>query len=233
MDIKKIQQVLDEAKNSELNKKNINLRISALNRAADPVWKENASKKTKELWNDKEYRTKIQSSMKSRSENEVWRENNRRALEKIHKNASKANKKAWKKVDRKQHSINTSIGLRKSIGRKIVTPEGTFDCIAEWKNLKKVKGNFLNKTQQMPHLYYYEDEGPGETTYETVFYSPMLTSRLRTPIFEKALECNYENINEYKPKSRPNWWNKMKKLYPNEFYEKLEPKREWDLEDGE
>jgi len=112
--------------------------------------------------------------------------------------------------------------------KRIVSPMGTFRSVAD---LKEQRPEFYyGKLEKLPHLYYFEEDGPGEPTYEKVWYSPygVFAPKLRGKIYEKASETNFEGINDSKDKCH--WWNKMCRLYPNEFYMKKEIKREWDLE---
>ena len=104
--------------------------------------------------------------------------------------------------------------------RKIVTPYGEFSCVADFGDLKV--GTFNNLNNKIPHLYYYAEEGPGEVLYEKVWYSPSGVKNSLKEIYE------FENDSTDKCRyARSVWWGMMVKNYPNEYYTKIEEKREW------
>lgn len=117
--------------------------------------------------------------------------------------------------------------------KTIVTPYGEFPGVRFFEdnilsNTSTPGAGFASKKRAMPHLYYVKEKGPGKETHERVFNSPVGRGKDRKKIYERAEEINLHNICDYRDKY--SWWNKMKKLYPNEFYESTEIKREWDLE---
>lgn len=118
--------------------------------------------------------------------------------------------------------------MRKLNNVPVITPYGEFECK---KDFNEATGFlFSEKTKSMPHLYYEKEKGPGEPTYETVFNCPYgkFGQRRKKEMFVAAEEQGNTEITNLKCKHT--WYNKMKKLYPNDFYETTEVKREWDLE---
>jgi len=112
----------------------------------------------------------------------------------------------------KKHGIAT---------RKVcVTPFGEFESASE---LKKQHGVFFNsKRDQLPHLYYYKEDGPGKVTYENVYYTPY-------GVFHTVKLATIEEQKHHKDLP-VTWFNIKKKKDQNNYYVKKEPRREWSLE---
>lgn len=158
-----------------------------------------------------------------RSQDPAWRESQRKGSIEKYKNDEEYNKK------RKQ-----SIRLIKS--RKIVTPFGSFNSVSEFNDLNLVPCIFQDCRKMMPHLYYYEDEGPGNPTVEEVVYTPYgifpksnQGNTARSGGKDRAFESAKNNKDPIalKYKDKYAWWSKVNKTYPNDYYIKKEIKKEW------
>ena len=122
-----------------------------------------------------------------------------------------------------------------------VTPFGEFEYKCQFDDYiqnrfpdHKVSGD--RGLSLLPHLYYYKNTGPAEAEYERVFYTPygiaLNNSRKYTwmskkIIMQKAKDANDPNATN---KYWEDWWSKMTKLDPENYYMREEPKREWLLE---
>jgi len=115
--------------------------------------------------------------------------------------------------------------LRDESKRAVKTPFGRFDS---YNNAEKnIPGFLAHKLKELPHLYYYEDQGPGEVTYETVYYSPCGCSNKRVDVYRFCKEAKMPSALENSHVAH--WWKKMCRFYPDIFYTKEEPKQEWAL----
>lgn len=128
------------------------------------------------------------------------------------------------------------LSIQKIKARNIVTPFGNFNTVGEFNN-----GNFKNCTfndcrRMMPHLYYYEDQGPGKPSYEDIVYTPYgifpknnqgnaQGSGGKDRAFQIAKEQGDPIALKYKDKYA--WWNKVSTFYPKQYYIKNEMKKEW------
>lgn len=103
--------------------------------------------------------------------------------------------------------------------RIIQTPHGKFKTLQGMADFFKItKASCQERMRLKPHLYYYEDQGPGNPTYENVIYTPY-------GIFSSKSEAMKHYSGDIK--KGPSWWKKITTLYPNEFYIVSEIKREW------
>ena len=111
-----------------------------------------------------------------------------------------------------------------------VTPYG------EFKGNKNEFRKFTGKDRDgcvryKPHLFYLKKNGPGEVTTEKVYYSPYGAFQNSKEIWQLAVvnKCKFATVNwetnDYSP-----YFKKMMKKYPDQYYTKVEPKREWELE---
>ena len=139
------------------------------------------------------------------------------AKNKTHYNNRKNGLKKWWSDDRRKQLSELNV---KEKGKVIVSPYGEFESRTLFE--KQTGKWFSRKRKSMPHLYYEKAKGPGEVSYETVFHSPYGSHNTMRFLFLKSKNAEY--------KSQRTWWNKMKKLYPDDFYETREIKCEWDLE---
>jgi len=140
-------------------------------------------------------------------------------------------------VDRNTHFANLGTTLRAQAiahekkKRPAICPFGRFESRKKMK-LYFIENDLLGcpiqKMGGMPHLYYYEDEGPGEPTYENVFYSPYGVTNNLMEIVRKAIAEGNEMFT--KQKDSYHAFSKMCKIDPENYYKRKEIKREWLLE---
>lgn len=120
--------------------------------------------------------------------------------------------------------------------RPVITPYGKFESIAEF-DRQSPKGVWYSaKSLALPHLYYFEDKGPGKAKYEKVWYTPygIATSGTHNgnslqDLIKKAKKVNDPNA-QMKDVFACEWFQKMKRKDPDNYYMKKEVKKEWDLE---
>ncbi len=131
---------------------------------------------------------------------------------------------------------NRKMLLRQIKGKKVVTPFGKFDSGGEFNEHGFVKCKFQDCRKMMPHLYYFEEEGPGDPTYEDVLYTPFgIFSKVNQSNIsnsggkDRAFAAAKKNKDEIALKYRDKyaWWNKVAKMFPKKYYIKTEIKREW------
>jgi hypothetical protein len=115
---------------------------------------------------------------------------------------------SFKKSDDQKLAVAAS-KMRSSI----MTPFGEYDSFAAF-NADYPDINVRDRMRLNPHQYYYTCKGPGETTYEWVYYTPKGFHKYMNTLCDK-----YE-------------FQKMSKKYPDQYYKKWEPKREWNVEKG-
>lgn len=111
--------------------------------------------------------------------------------------------------------------------KPIHTPYGVFNSKGDAMDAGYKLGiDFGIKLKTHPHLYYYLEDGPGKTTYEKVYYMDFnYGNKLRT------LHKQWCEINKQQPSANvDSWFRRMCKQYPDQYYVKTEPKREWGLE---
>ena len=202
---------------------------------ANPVWRKKLKEGIRNKTKTKEWQDAHKKGIEKSRENghyERLKETNRKSNEErfkdpeVKKKISDEMKNAWQDEEFRNNKIES---LRNGVkSKRIVCPLGTFRSIIDMvEQCPELKFYWL-KLKVYPHLYYFEEDGPGEPTYEKVWYSPIMITNNRQNIIKKAKETNYENINDFKDVL--SWWRKMCRLYPNDFYMKKEIKREWDLE---
>lgn len=110
--------------------------------------------------------------------------------------------------------------------KRIVTPYGIFESFNETQ--RNIIGIDLSKKiKELPHLYYYECVGPGQPTYEKVYNTPYGRSNKRSDVYKFAQLANEPNA--LKLKHKANWWNKMLKLNPIEYYITNDIAIDWSL----
>jgi hypothetical protein len=112
----------------------------------------------------------------------------------------------------------------KKITKRIVTPYGVLNSTRELH--EKFGKSFTDYKSSKPHLYYLEEDGPGDPTYEDVYYTPYGKANKQglKKLFDK------HNTTHTRPS---NWFKFHEKKFPNEYYKRREIRREWDLENGE
>ncbi len=175
---------------------------------------------------------------------------NSKAFQQNLKNASKRNKKIakdpeWQKAQREgaikkyasdpEYNKKRSASLRKTLGRKIITPFGNFESPADFHDKKIVKCEFCDCNRMMPHLYYYADKGPGKPTFETVFVTPYgvypagtttAFGSYKKRAFEDAVKNNcYTNpLNNKNPED---WVVRILRSHNDNFYKEKRIRIEW------
>lgn len=155
--------------------------------------------------------------------NPLWKEAQQRGAQKKYEKDKNYNKKR-------------SETLRKTKGRKIVTPFGEYDNVVAYREDNPKSKPFADNRRIKPHLYYFKDEGPGEPLYESVLYSPYgKMPKLDTYLGGKKRMydlCRSHNdklalkYNDYLA-----WWKKASTQFPDQFYEQNDIKIEWLLYD--
>ena len=130
----------------------------------------------------------------------------------------------------KQMTENRVKSMNSATSKPIVTPYGEYVSISEFERQTGVK--LFRKYESMPHLYYYKEDGPGDVTYETVCYSPYGCAPITTGSWNrKALfdKIKASGDPDAQIKGAGEWWRKMMRKDPDNYYEKKEIKREWGL----
>jgi len=130
--------------------------------------------------------------------------------------------------------------LSEAKSKPLITPWGKFRnslCFNKFiqKEITHLKVGAGDKRKQLPHLYYVEAEGPGEPTYEIVMYTPWGCAPRKggrgaglSKLHDKAVAGGCVEAAKNKASSAcSDWIKKMKFRYPTEYYERVEPKREW------
>ena len=163
--------------------------------------KTEASNRLKERHKDKEWQSKLVTKALANRDTQEYKDKLAAGIAKRNANPD------WGK----KHGIAT---------RKVcVTPFGKFESATE---LKKQHGVFFNsKRDQMPHLYYYLDDGPGKPTYENVYCTPY-------GVFQNIPHAAIEEQKHHKDLP-VTWFLIKKKKDQNNYYVKKEIKREWAL----
>ena len=210
--------------NSENRRKNIRKGVEKRNQ--DPEY----FKKLHKAISSPEHKLKLsQASKKSHAENPNLRYSGVENLLKK-KETKEYQENYYAGIDRRNKNKEWQENVSKAAkarAKKLITPYGTFNGVNEV--LKHTGKHFHSKMKQMPHLYYYEDEGPGEYTYEKVFNTPYGSFNSKRIVHQKAKEKN-DNI-ALSNVSESQYWKQVIKLMTDDFYEQREIKREWDLED--
>ena len=120
--------------------------------------------------------------------------------------------------------------------KPLVTPWGEFPSrkeFDEWirNELTDIKINFQDKQQSLPHLYYYIEDGPGEVKFEDVKYTPYGCCPPKHDYFSLKIihkqACDAGDTEALKNKRGNEWFQKMSRRQPDNYYIKSEPKREW------
>jgi len=251
MDIKKIQQVLDDAKNSEfakLTQQKLNVAIGNKEKALDEEFRkkqregsqsEEAKKKrsqSQKAFNKTEKGKLVrEQQVKKMKSSETWLTNVRSNLNKLHQDPEFQQQHAERNRQKLKDFYSTEKGklqLKKTaelVSRAIVTPYGEFKSIKEYE--RSGYKSFNDRRKHSPHLYYYKEEKPGQPTYEKVLHSPYGSygsKGSKSILFLRALENNDDEA--IKAGNAFGWWSKMSRNYPDQYYETREIRREWDLE---
>ena len=127
----------------------------------------------------------------------------------------------------------------KSRLRSVTTPYGKFESIAEFQRQTGLK--FRDRKHRMPHLYYRDDQGPGEVNYEWVGYTPygiipLGWSRDAKKYDIMTIKKCWQRARDAGDKSALNntnhqdWFYWNVKSNPEKYQRVKEPRREWLLE---
>jgi hypothetical protein len=136
-----------------------------------------------------------------------------KTIDKVLKNRAKDLK--WQKAH--------AAAMRKHKGKAVVTYEGEFETTTDF---EKATGKCWSDVKRFfPHLYYFKEAGPGEPTYETVHYTPYGVGTNRKECYRLARADGEQWACHYGLGSIPEYWTKVKKLYPKKYYSIKEPKR--------
>ena len=203
-------------------KRRENIRKGVVNRNKDPEYWEKyyaamknkdltqQSERLKEKHKDKKWQAKIiEAALDSRKNKEYWEKYNA-GIEKRNQNEE------WKK------NVGQSAKLR--FCKPVITPWGEFESATEFERQCPIKIFFTSKMKQMPHLYYYKSEGPGEPTYEWVHYTPI-------GVFKTSKNARDEHLVN-NPNLPVTWWSIITKKDPENYYRHKEVRREWLLENN-
>jgi len=172
---------------------------------------QNALKKRRKLEKTKEYQDKKKKVAQQTASDPKWKEQHNKQLNRMNTdpeilaNRYEANKVTWVSV---------------------TSPQGVFDKVGDFAEATGM--SFNDKKRLLPHLYYITNEGPGEAKTEKVYYTPSGYF----PSMAMAQEADgreWENYEQLSFKPHIKWFKGMMKKYPEEYYVKVEPKRDWIL----
>ena len=156
---------------NKLHKTSEEFKKTIKNRWDDPEERKKQSKRlTKHLAENPRELTKEQQAIKSKKISE--------GIRKWHNDPenSKKFKKAIAERSEREPTKAQVEGYKKSGAnhkKPFVTPIGTFSGFQESaKALGIAVGSLPTRQKSLPHLYYYEKDGPGEPTYETIWNTP-------------------------------------------------------------
>jgi len=146
----------------------------------------------------------------------------------------------WIILDKKEYQQAKSKTARETRldRRPVVTPFGEYSCKNDFESdttLFLLYRSFKHKCNQMPHLYYYKEDGPGKPTFEMMFITPDGIENIAKAVYDKYFESYPTYTRGYngqpeRPDTNPIvWWRKVIKKFPEVFqYEKRE-RVEWNL----
>ena len=190
------------------------VRSSAKRQSSNSKWKKAQQEGARKFASDPENLKRLCEQNKEQAKNPKWVSANKAGAERRKNDPEWQAKKAeWNK---KQF-------------QPVITPFGEFEKCGDVKKFLD-KSDYLEKHKSMPHLYYKKSDGPGEVTYEKVWYTPYGMSNSVKYHYDKARDfgCPHAlKINQHN-----NWMTKMLKKDPENYYTKEEPKREWLLENN-
>ena len=132
--------------------------------------------------------------------------------------------KAWRQTSEHWQTIQRK--KIKNLEKAIITPYGEFSSKKDADAALKCK--VQAKIKNFPHLYYYKEDGPGEIVYEKVYYTPHGYFNKMPSVIKMCADAGVETAKT--AKCYYSWWAKMCRIYPDQYYVKTEPKREWNLE---
>ena len=173
---------------------------------------------------------------KSRALDPHWVEKNQKALKKRkergdfkkakHLKQFHQTSKKFKETEKFKDLIET---LREMKFKRVVTPIGIFESIQEASenlNCHHVK----QKIKKFPHLYYLEETGPGEPTYETVYYSRFGEHNTKRWHEQKARDAGIVTQKTFGKKWNYSCWNWLVHTYEDFTEKENQIRRDWDLD---
>lgn len=117
-------------------------------------------------------------------------------------------------------------GCWDAYGYTVTTPMGEFPCMYEFdRSYNLPKSTCARQLKGLPHLFYKTEDGPGETVYERIFYTPYGIFHSVPEAYAFAREQGDAEAN--KLKQMDNWFMKMCVFHPDKFYMKFEIARYW------
>lgn len=146
---------------------------------------------------------------KAKAKTTMWQQANKRG------GLKRKNNPNWQKA----HAAR----MRKYKGKAVVTYEGEFATTSDFEQTTGKPWTDVKKF--FPHLYYFKEDGPGAPTYETVHYTPYGVGTNRKDCYRLARADGEQWACHYGLGSIPEYWTKVTKLYPKEYYSVKEPKR--------
>lgn len=138
--------------------------------------------------------------------------------------------------------LENCLSAKTKQNKSVQTPFGLFEsqkAFNKWADENKdiffgVKVGYWGKSQAMPHLYYKVEKGPGKIKYENVYYTPygIIGKNANTPGLSEMMKKAAINREPCAVAGGDSWewFQKMKRKDPDNYYVKKEPKREWSLE---
>ena len=188
------------------------------------------------LAEDPNYYSKWVGKNAEQAKDPAWQKAQREGLLKkfedpqVRKNISDGVKKSWQNPERLQKQL---AGIEKwkqnpnyakvqaqraqKAWKAIITEYGEFENVKEYEKSRlsdPLRPGWSDRKKQMPHLYYIKQDGPGKTTYEKVVY---------------ADGKQYQSVRQFTIDSGKGvyWFQQMCKKYPDRYFIKTEPRREW------
>ena len=133
----------------------------------------------------------------------------------------------------KESCRKAQIKNKGATGAKIcVTPFGEYRTKVEFR--KALGFHRDGRMKQMPHLYYFKENGPGEPTYQWIYYTPVGHHAKREGLWELYYKLRDNNMIQHLYEKDKGIAKDiiyiMKHLMrkdPKNFYRKWEVQREW------
>ena len=187
----------------DINKKLEQNRSKKWHSKHDGQWS-SANKRQALYYNDPEWTKKNGKKVSSSAE---WQAQHKKQLEWMNTDPKiRANKKKAQEVNH----------------RSVTGPQGVYKSVTEFR--QKTGLDHWSKIKLLPHLYYYTDEGPGETLYENVYYTPLIVAPSMKMCYDYYIDKGLVEDKWPKLKHKPwiKWFRAQK-----DFQVKREPKKEW------
>jgi len=112
--------------------------------------------------------------------------------------------------------------------KTIIHPKGKHTRIGEVAKLYGIAvGSLQTRMKNWPHLFYYEDEGPGKPTKKEYFYTPLGRFTSMRQAYCKHTKQTYNN--KLKNFIRP-WWDEVSSENPKKYFTRFDIIKWEDLE---